>query len=653
MVKRLDPERRAAGDELRSVLQRSRAPRIRSMRAFAEREIIIPDGPYAGRRFRTNRQPYTGLWLDAVDSGQWRRFFSLGPTQSGKTLLCFVIPVLYHLFEMNETVVCGVPSLDMVKDKWEDDLLPAIETSRYRDLLPRSGSGSRGGAPTRVKFRNGATLRFMTGGGGDKVRAHFTTRVVVVTETDGFAEPGKTSLETSKLRQLEARTRAYQRRARFYAECTVTIEEGPTWSEYKGGTQSRIAIPCPKCDAWVTPGREHLDGWKAATTIREAETGAAWMCPVCEMRWSDDERVTAVSASRLVHDGQELDPLGEVIGEPKQTDTLGFRWSAPDNLFVTAADVAADEWRGMQSSDEEVAERELCQFVWATPHQPPKTDLSLVTAQSIQERTTNHPRGVVPPAPRDASWLTVGIDLGQYLCHWVAIAFRAGASGQIIDYGRMEVASADLGVERALLAALREMRDQIFEPGWRSIDAEVVNADAIWIDSGWMPEVAYDFCRESGAPYMPCKGYGAGQRTVSYHRPTSRGGSVIRIGEGYHITRLPPTAQRRGVKLVEIDADYWKTWLHKRLSTPVGQPGALTLHQAAPNRHLSIAKHFTAERQVEEFDPKKGNVVRWDRISRANHWFDAAYLACAAGAGVGVRLIGSPADRSRRTKWKR
>ena len=37
---------------------------------------------------------------------------------------------------------------------------------------------------------NGATLKFMSGGGGDKSRAGFTARVLVVTETDGMDTPG-------------------------------------------------------------------------------------------------------------------------------------------------------------------------------------------------------------------------------------------------------------------------------------------------------------------------------------------------------------------------------------------------------------------------------------------------------------------------------
>ena len=99
----------------------SRAPRIRTMREFAEQELVIPEGPFAGRRFNVDRQPYTGLWLDEIGTGRWPRIDSTEPTQSGKTLLTSVLPLLYHIFETQETVIFGLPSLDMTNDKWRED----------------------------------------------------------------------------------------------------------------------------------------------------------------------------------------------------------------------------------------------------------------------------------------------------------------------------------------------------------------------------------------------------------------------------------------------------------------------------------------------------------------------------------------------------
>lgn len=167
--------------ELRWFFSQARPRRLRSMREFAEAEITIPEGPFAGRRFRCSRQPYTGLWFDAVDSGLWSRHVATGPTQSGKTLACFIIPLLYHLFEIGETVICGLPDMDMAADKWREDIQPVIERSAYRDLLPTRGGGSRGGRVESLQFRNGATLKFMSGGGGDKSRAGFSSRAAVIT----------------------------------------------------------------------------------------------------------------------------------------------------------------------------------------------------------------------------------------------------------------------------------------------------------------------------------------------------------------------------------------------------------------------------------------------------------------------------------------
>jgi phage terminase large subunit GpA-like protein len=113
-------------------------------------------------------------------------------------------------------------------------------------------------------------LKFLSGGGGDKSRAGFTSRVVVVTETDGMDQPGVMSRDADKIMQLEARTRAYGSRKRIYLQCTVSTEERRTWREYVGGTRSRIALCCPHCHEWVSPEREHLTGWQEAQSQTEA-----------------------------------------------------------------------------------------------------------------------------------------------------------------------------------------------------------------------------------------------------------------------------------------------------------------------------------------------------------------------------------------------
>jgi hypothetical protein len=92
-------------------------------------------------------------------------------------------------------------------------------------------------------------------------------------------------------------------------------------------------------------------------------------------------------------------------------------------------------------------------------------------------------KGVVPA---DAKWLTVGVDLGKYLAHWAAVAWAAeGAAGHVLDYGRLEVPSEDLGVERALMNTLRRLKDEVVERGWELPSGPAKLPDQVFVDAGY------------------------------------------------------------------------------------------------------------------------------------------------------------------------
>lgn len=629
-------------DALRRMAAMVRPARLRTIGQFAEQEIILPTGPYAGQRYRIERNPFVRLWFDALQFAKHRRFVALGPQQTGKTLNCWVIPIMYHLFELNETVIGGLPSLDMVSDKWTEDLLPVIERSRYRELLPKHGPGSRGGDVTRVQFRNGVTLRFMTGGGADKARAGFTSRVVAITETDGMDLSGGSSREADKITQLEGRTRAYADRARIYMECTVSIEAGRTWREYTAGTQSRIAIACPHCGAFVCPEREHLIGWDGAKDEVQAADESHFVCPSCGAMWTEADRRAAHQDMKLVHRGQEIAPDGSVTGGEPRTATLGFRWTATNNLLVPASLHGMAEWKARQLSESqrENAERELCQFVWAIPHKQAEINLTGTDPAAIARRVTTDPQGRVPAGTR---WLTLGIDLGKYRCYWTALAWRPGATPHVIEYGYLQTPVETMAVESAILLALREFRDTALARGWESDDG-LKRPDLVLVDEGDWPEVGQAFALESqgmGLRAFTAKGFGERQvRSAAVGAVRQTGTRVLAQRDGYAIVRY-----ESGITAVHANADHWKSWVHARLATPLGQPGALTLHYLAdPGReHLTFARHMTAERKIEEFVAGKGLVVKWVRQERNNHWLDATCLASLAGYEAGARLVGEEA----------
>ena len=620
--------------ELTRATARARAPRLRTMREFAEQEIVIPDGPFTGRRFKCDRQPYSRLWFDAIDSGKGSRFVATGPTQSGKTLTCNLVPLLYHLFEVGETVIFGLPDMDMAADKWNDDLKPIIDRTKYHHLLPASGGGSRGGRVQSIRFRNGTTLKFMSGGGGDKSRAGFTARVLLVTETDGMDAAGKASREADKITQLEARTLAYGDQARIYLECTVSTEYGRTWQEYQNGTRSRIVTPCPHCSAHVTLEREHFLGWDSAEDEIEAGDRAVFCCSECGEAWSSSERRTANQKSKLLHRGQELTEAGSVVGSVVKTNTLGFRWSAVNNSFLSTKKLGAKEWHKDKPEDDETEdnlEKELCQFFWCEPYVPEESDdlkLEDVTARGLP----TWPRATVP---NDATSLAVGLDIRKRFGHWVALAQRPNAMQHVVEFAAFDIPSDDLGQEVAITRALLEFADRC-ESGWTHAEnAKPMLPRAVFCDAGWNTNRVYEICKTINKrkviKWIPSFGRGIDQLkkhsyTTPAKRPQQKDHKILWRGQGVHLSK---TENHPGLHHAIISSDEWKTRVQAAVKTPREQAGALTIHAALASELTSFGKHLTSERSTEEFVAGKGLVTKWVTESRSNHWLDALYMASA------------------------
>lgn len=624
----------------------------RSLRKWAEDEIVLPNGPYRGQRFRCRRIPAAGLWFDLVDSRQWQIHVATGPSQSGKTLSCFVIPVLYCLFEKNEDVIVGLPDLDMSASKWNKDILPVIRETQYAKLLPTSGPGSKGASKIRqIQFKNGTFLTFMSFGGGDKSRAGETAPNLVITETDGGGEMTEASDEASPIAQLIARTLAFDLAAFIVMECTVSTTLGQTWVRYKAGTESRIVRPCPKCGEQVTPERKHFRGWQSADNEIDAGELAGFHCPECGKKWTDEERFSANQQSRVIHRGQVINKGGKVAGPLPKTRTLGFRWSAVDNSFRSSKYLGSLEWSKAREVDQEAAQRELNQFQYATPIKPDDADDEFLDPYAAMKRIGTTKRNIVPA---DHDIVTVGTDVGDKRIHWVAISWSSlDACCQVINYGTVKVFSRRLGADKAIRAALRYLRDNILAGGFQvEGSSESIPPLQWWIDAGWRNKVVYKFIRECEGleawkdRVRPYVGRGAGTqykyKWTEKHR-TDR--NVTYVGEDYFFAR-----QRKfGVQLVIVNADAWKSFVQARMMQEIIdedgelQAGAMTLFVPETD-HSHYCRHLAAEQETTIFIPDQGEVKVWKTVSRANHFLDATYSGCAAANFCGVELISVQPD---------
>lgn len=649
--------------ELRQSVATSRAPRLRGIREFAEQELTIDEGPFAKRRYRASRQPASALFLAEVDSGRWRRHALTSCVQYGKSLVGFGLPCLHTLFELQETCILGAPTLEVCYDKFRKEILPLIKRSRYASLMPAHGRGSKGGETTSIEFGNGVSLKFMGGVGGDEKRSSYTSRTVVITETDKMDTAGEASRETSPIGQIEARTASFGEDARIFLECTVSIDSGAIWSAYTSGTRSRVACPCPHCHNFVSPERGDFVGWETAPNAIAAGELATFCCPSCGEAISESERHAMNAAAVLLHDGQTIDADGVIAGEAKQTDTLGFRANAFNNLFWSTSFIGTEEWEAKfgKGGDADDRERKRKQFAWVEPIEPDAVDEHELDPYALAERV--HPKylkGEVPPrlsitlredvdgeerqqlVELPVQVLSGGIDLRKRQAHWIVPAWADYGTGHVVDYGIAKVFSDRMGTEAAVLAALRYLRDKIMLPGFVVAgDTARRRPECVVIDCNWLSPVVYRFIRECEATpetagiFKCFAGRGWNEkRSGRYTLPVKKSRSIRIIGEQYHMVRDPVEQIARGM----FDADYWKSQLHTMLATPEGEPGSLSLPQLRDGDHSELTKQWCAEKQERVWDAEKGmEVVIWKATSRVNHFLDSTSLSLIGGHIAGVR----------------
>lgn len=286
-------------------------------------------------------------------------------------------------------------------------------------------------------------------------------------------------------------------------------------------------------------------------------------------------------------------------------------------------------------------------------------DEDLLTAEQIREKTNGHVRGA---APVTATRLTAFIDVQEKVLYWLVAAWGDDFSGAVIDYGTepdqgliyftirearrtLKRAAPGSGFEGSLHAGLDRLTKRILEKPWKRDDGAEMRVERCLVDAGWgqSTDIVYQFCRQStfSGVLMPSHGRYVGAANTPMGEYQTRPGD--RVGLNWRVPTLLGKA-RRQVRYVLFDANFWKSFVHARLSMRAGDRGSLSLFDDRTGHRL-IADHLTAERRTR----KQGigrEVDEWHLIdkTRDNHWFDCLVGAAVAASMQGAELATGPAN---------
>lgn len=277
-------------------------------------------------------------------------------------------------------------------------------------------------------------------------------------------------------------------------------------------------------------------------------------------------------------------------------------------------------------------------------------DESTLTNDDIVQKLSKIKKKIVP---LECTKIVMFVDVQKALLFYVIAAFADDFTSSVIDYGtypeqqhsRFTLLDANptiqtmfhrAGMEAQLYKALENLFKDKMSVEWENEAGTMFKISRAMVDANWgqSTDVVYQFCRQSDYSniIMPSHGryVGASSKPMTEYRKTPG----AKIGFNWMI---PSVAGKRAIRHVLYDTNYWKSFVHARLSVDIGDKGCLTLYGKNPLVHEQFAEHLTAEYRVRT-SGRGRTVDEWKiRPERNdNHWFD-----CLVGCAVCASMLGS------------
>lgn len=297
---------------------------------------------------------------------------------------------------------------------------------------------------------------------------------------------------------------------------------------------------------------------------------------------------------------------------------------------------------------------------------PEPADMSgLPRVEDLIKRVNGHGAWEVPA---DTTVVTAQIDCGQEVLWWMVCGWTGRFGGYVLAYGafpdqrRTYYTSAEIGptleewykdtklggpgkvgdVDEWLYAGLEALSDKLFRQQFSSRSGVAHSIARLGVDAGWKSEVVHRFCRQNqrSGLILPTKGEGiSAKQCPMLQRPLKHG---ERRGNGWPWRWVYPQGKQH--RLLEVDANFAKEFVHDRLAVGLGAEAPITIYGDARQRHDMLANHLLSERRtlVEangrkkyEYEPKSGE---------DNHWLDALVGCAALASFEGITVSGQVVD---------
>lgn len=613
----------------------------------------------AGEPLNPDSEAALSIILDALDGKildyqgrPFRDILDVSATQTGKSLRSILLPVLRRVVFLRASAVYCLPTMDLLNKVWIDKLKPAIIGAGFGPYIPEKGPGSRGGRPTSLVFVDPVTrerlgsIIFIAGGSGKKReggQAAVTAGLTLLDEADEYEDAHRVAL-------IEQRAAAFGKDAIKIKSTTIKKDQGSVANALLAdSTNSHLEFGCPYC------GRYQVLDWANVrydgTDDGTAEETARIACVHCGVLLDEKDRHKMLTVYRLVHAGQHVNELGEVVGMVPRVSTFGLRTTKLDFHIGYGLPELCKEHRKARLLADSIGDHGLMRSFFrdrlALPYLDDLADLTsrkkidrvLLANISLNSKygpirhdkeETAYSRYWAGSLPNGLEWLTVGCDVQQDRLYWLVMGCDREARTYDLAWGTENACEFGRPANKPELFTALDRMDAITAAGPLG-DGWGLPIFYPAIDVGHRQDDIIEW-RATHQKWLPIKGVGDEQAD------RMSGGTMKgeKINEGKD--DLAGVVQfRRQVGnwvLGFIEVDTMREQAQSSFLRPPGEPGAAHLPKGLKTAD-SYVRHLCS--RVLVIDPETGK-RSWSADPKLGGQFRRDYLDCRTYGYAMMRL---------------
>lgn len=418
----------------------------------------------------------------------------------------------------------------------------------------------------------------------------------------------------------------------FWSESDPEEIESTVWRLWQSGTRYHWAWPCPHCReyfiprfacmAWEKPTTP--DGRELPSTTNLAKRTAHLVCPsngclIYDEEPSPDEAFETTkewmnARGVYVAPGQSIDPDGNVIGEAPDNWTLSYWVSGLCSPFKSWGERAAAYVEAVRSGGDVQAAKNQGFGELYSPGGGSAPEWAEVAGRASEDYKMEE-------IPEGVRLLTLTCDVQQDRLIYVIRGWGATGTSWLVDASEIYGKTEDAEVWDTLANVVTDTYDGL-------------PIRLALVDSGFRPGKKFIVPEH--------RVYAFARRFPNLVRATKGSSSPM---------RKPVTASKvditingkdipKGLDLLRLDTDYFKSWVQQKVRWPDDAPGAW-------HRPKDISEDYCKQIVSESRMRAPGGKVKWVQRSKENHFLDCEAMQGAAQLILNLTKLrdGPPAIR--------